>query len=47
MVVSNSVFGSNTLKFDNVVSVILSKEMQWKSTSKTLGNMLMVDNKGR
>jgi hypothetical protein len=27
MVVSNSVSGSNTLKFDDVVGVILSKEM--------------------
>ena len=27
MVVSNFVSGSNTLKFDDVVSVILSKEM--------------------
>ena len=27
MVVSNSVFGSNTLKFDDVVGVILSEEM--------------------
>jgi hypothetical protein len=30
MVVSNSVSGSNTLKFDNVVGVILSEEMRWK-----------------
>jgi hypothetical protein len=28
MVVSNSVFGSNTLKFDDVVGVILSEEMR-------------------
>jgi hypothetical protein len=28
MVVSNSVSGSNTLKFDDVVGVILSEEMQ-------------------
>jgi hypothetical protein len=27
MVVSNSVSGSNTLKFDDVVGVILSEEM--------------------
>jgi hypothetical protein len=27
MALSNSVFGSNTLKFDDVVGVILSEEM--------------------
>jgi hypothetical protein len=32
MVVSNSFFGSNTLKFYDVVGVILSEEMRWKST---------------
>jgi hypothetical protein len=40
MVVSNSVSGSNTLKFDDVVGVILSKEMRWKSTGETSGNAL-------
>ena len=35
MVVSNSVPSSNTLKFDDVVGVILSKEMQRKSTCET------------
>jgi hypothetical protein len=35
MAVSNSVFGSNTLKFDDVVGVILSEEMRWKSTGET------------
>ena len=35
MVVSNSISGSNTLKFDDVVGVILSEEMQWKSTAET------------
>ena len=34
MVVSNSVSSSNTLKFDDVVGVILSEEMRWKSTSE-------------
>jgi hypothetical protein len=29
MAVSNSVSGSNTLKFDDVVGVILSDEMRW------------------
>ena len=40
MVVSNSVSGSSTLKFDDVVSVILSKELQRKRTCETLRNAL-------
>jgi ribosomal protein L19E len=47
MAVSNSVFGSNTLKFDDVVGVILSEEMQWKSTSETSRNALNMENRGR
>jgi hypothetical protein len=47
MVVSNFVFGSNTLKFDDVVGVILSEEMRRKSTGKTLGNALNMENKRR
>jgi len=47
MAVSNSVSGSNTLKFDDVVSVILSEEMRRKSTCETSGNALMVENRGR
>jgi hypothetical protein len=47
MVVSNSVYGSNTLKFDNVVGVILSEEMRWKSTGETSGNALNMENRGR
>jgi hypothetical protein len=47
MAVSNSVSGSNTLKFYDVVGVILSEEMQWKSTGETLGNALNMENKGR
>ena len=35
MAVSNSVSGSNTLKFDEVVGVILSEEMRRKSTGET------------
>ena len=35
MAMSNYVSGSNTLKFDDVVSVILSEEMRRKSTCKT------------
>ena len=37
MTISNSVPSSNTLKFDDVVGVILSKEMQRKSTGETSG----------
>ena len=46
-VVSNSISGSNTLKFDDVVGVILSEEMRQKSTCKTLGNALNMENRGR
>jgi len=45
--VSNFVFGLDILKFDDVVGVILSKEMQWKIIGGTSGNALIVDNKGR
>jgi hypothetical protein len=47
MVVSKSISGSNTLKFDDVVGVILSEKMQWKSTGETSGNALNMDNRGR
>jgi hypothetical protein len=47
MVVSNYVFGSNTLKFDDVVGVILSEEMRWKNTCETSGNALNMENRGR
>jgi hypothetical protein len=47
MVVSNYVYGSNTLKFDDVVGVILSEEMRRKSTGETSGNALNMDNMGR
>jgi hypothetical protein len=47
MVVSNSIYGSNTLKFDDVVDVILSEEMQWKSTCETSSNALNMENIGR
>ena len=33
MAVNNSVSSSNNLKFDDVVGVILSEEMRWKSTN--------------
>ena len=50
MVVSNSIYSSNTLKFDEVIGVILSKEMQRKSTGETLissGSTLNMENRGR
>jgi hypothetical protein len=47
MVVSNFVSGSNTLKFDDVIGVILSEEMRWKITGETSGNALNMENRGR
>jgi hypothetical protein len=47
MAISNFVSSSNTLKFDDVVGVILSKEMRRKITSETSGNALTMDNMGR
>jgi hypothetical protein len=47
MDVSKFVSSSNTLKFDDVVGVILSEEMRCKSTSETSGNALTMENKGR
>ena len=47
MVVSNFVPSSNTLKFDDVVGVILSEEMQRKSTGETSGNVLTMESRGR
>jgi hypothetical protein len=47
MVVSNFVSGSNTLKFDDFVGVILSEEMRQKSTGETSGNALNMENRGR
>jgi hypothetical protein len=47
MVVSNSVSSSNTFKFDDVFGVILSEEMQRKSTGETSGNALNMENRGR
>ena len=35
MAVSNFFFGSSTLKFDDVIGVILSEEMQQKRTCET------------
>jgi hypothetical protein len=47
MVVSNFVSSSKKLKFDDVVGVILSEEMQWKSKGETSGNALNMGNMGR
>ena len=47
MVVSNFVPSLNTLKFDDVVGVILSEEMRRKSTGETSGNALTMESRGR
>ena len=47
MVVSNSVSSSNSLKFDDIVGVILSEEMRRKSIGETLGNALTMESRGR
>jgi hypothetical protein len=47
MDLSNYVFGSNALKFDDVVGVILSEEMRWKNTGETSSNALNMENRGR
>eukprot|EP00253_Pinus_taeda_P023188 PITA_23188 len=45
--ISNSVCGSSTLKFDDVVGVILSEEMRQKSSGETSGNALTAETRGR
>ena len=47
MTVSNSISGTNTLKFDDVVGVLISEEMQRKSTGETSSTALTVKTKGR
>ena len=47
MDVSNSVPSSNTLKFDDVVGVILSGKMRRKRTGETSGNELTMESRGR
>ena len=47
MVVSNFLSSLNTLKFDDVVGVILSEEMRSNSTCETSGNALTMESKGR
>ena len=47
MALSNFVPSSNTLKFDDVVGVILSEEMRRKITGETSGNALTMESRGR
>ena len=47
MVISNFVSGSSTLKFDDVVSAILSEEMRRKSFGETSGNALSEESRGK
>ena len=48
MAVSNSVSGSSTLKFDDVIGVILSEETRRKSSGgSTLGSALNAQSRGR
>ena len=47
MAVSNSIPSSNTLKFDDVFGVILSKEMRRKKIGETSGNALTMVKKRR
>ena len=47
MAVSNFVSGSSTLKFDDVIGVILSEEMRQKNIGETSGNGLTAEARGR
>eukprot|EP00253_Pinus_taeda_P021401 PITA_21401 len=47
MAISNSVSGSSTLKFDDVVGAILSEEMRRKSSGETSSNALTAETRGR
>eukprot|EP00253_Pinus_taeda_P022417 PITA_22417 len=47
MAISNSVSGSSTLKFDDVVGAILSEEMRRKNSGETSGNALSAEYRGR
>ena len=47
MAVNNFVSGSSTLKFDDVIGVILSEKMRRKSTGETSGNALTAEIRGR
>jgi len=47
MAIHNFVSGSNTMKFDDVVGVILGEEMRRKSMGETSGNALPMENRER
>ena len=47
MAVSNSISSTNTLKFDDVVGVLISEEMRRKSTGETSSTALTVETRGR
>ena len=47
MAVSNFISGANTLVFDDVVSVILSKKIQRKTIGETSSSALSIENRGR
>ena len=48
MAVSNSILGSSTLKYDNVISVVLSEETRRKSSGgSTSGSALNAQSRGR
>ena len=47
MEISNFVSGSSTLKFDDVVSAILSEEMRWKSSDETSCSALSAESRGK
>eukprot|EP00253_Pinus_taeda_P007075 PITA_07075 len=47
MAISNFVYGSSTLKFDDVVGAILSEEMRRKNSGETSSNSLSAESRGR
>eukprot|EP00253_Pinus_taeda_P025261 PITA_25261 len=47
MAIGNSMSGSSTLKFDDVVGDILSEQMRRKSSGETSGNALSAKSRGR
>ena len=47
MTITNSVSGTSTLKFDDVVSAILSEEMRQKSFGETSSNALSAESRRR
>ena len=47
MAISNYVLGSNILKFDDVVGVIISKKMRRKNIAETSSNALTMESRGR